>query len=142
MAAALESEYSMITPLDEDRNPILLNINRPTLSEDIIIQDLDLNHFVSKRSLTFFETMELDTSFLNMHPRFWDNDRKYLEQKEKIMNIQVVNDCAERSIALYQDYRNRITKDEDQVQYLLQVVEKSRNMYGGLTRKDILDNQK
>ena len=45
---------------------------------------------------------------------------------EFIRHLQVVNDPAERSVKLIEDFAKKITKDENQRQFLLQVVEKNR----------------
>jgi len=41
----------------------------------------------------------------------------------------VVNDCAERGVALIQSYNNALTKNEDEKQYLLQLVSDHRKKY-------------
>lgn len=46
-----------------------------------------------------------------------------------VSNLLVVNDVAERNIKLIEDYNSILTKDEDQKQYLLQVVNEYRNNY-------------
>ena len=43
-----------------------------------------------------------------------------------IRNLKVVNDVAERGVKLATDFSDIITTDEEQMQYLLQVVEDSR----------------
>ena len=47
--------------------------------------------------------------------------------KVKAKMIKLVNDCAERGIALVQKYNaSPLTKDESQLQYLLRLVSKHR----------------
>jgi len=41
----------------------------------------------------------------------------------------VVNDVAERNVKLIEEYNTILTKDEDQKQYLLQVVNEYRKKY-------------
>lgn len=47
----------------------------------------------------------------------------------KLKKIRVVNDTAERSVKLTEEYNNSITKDEKRKQYLLQSVSKHRKTY-------------
>ena len=43
--------------------------------------------------------------------------------------MKVVNDCAERGIALIEKYNESLTKDEDQKQFLLRFVQRHRQLY-------------
>jgi len=43
--------------------------------------------------------------------------------------MKVVNDSAERAIALMQQYKSSLTKNEEQKQFLLCLVEKQRKQY-------------
>ena len=47
----------------------------------------------------------------------------------RVRALRVVNDFAERGIALIQDYNSAITTDKEQKQYLLQTVENHRKMF-------------
>jgi len=59
---------------------------------------------------------------LNEHPLKWTNNEDYNKTLLILKNISVINDVAERGVKLIEDYNNKITKDEPQNQYLLQVV--------------------
>lgn len=50
----------------------------------------------------------------------------------------MVNDAAERSIALFQEYRG-LTKDHDEQEYVMQVIEKSRKEYTNLSKESIVN---
>ena len=43
--------------------------------------------------------------------------------------LKVVNDCAERGVALIQSYNGALTNDETQKQYLLQLVSRHRKLF-------------
>jgi len=47
----------------------------------------------------------------------------------KVKQLRVVNDCAERGIALISTYNAALTKDESQKQYLLQLVATHRKKF-------------
>lgn len=53
----------------------------------------------------------------------WHENNHYLKGLEIVKNFKVVNDVAERAVQLTQDYINGLAKDENQKQYLLQVIE-------------------
>jgi len=67
-----------------------------------------------------------------------ENDQK---SKELVNNINVVNDIAERGIKLIKDYNNKLlTKNEDQKQYLLQVVSEYRQQFPNCKQSTLSNN--
>jgi len=46
-----------------------------------------------------------------------------------VTGLKVVNDTAERGVKLIQDFNSCLTKDEEQRQYLLQVVSECRHIF-------------
>ena len=67
--------------------------------------------------------MNIDTEFLSTDPASWEESPAYLNAQKRIKALQVVNDFAERGVAMVERYHSAHTKDETQKQYLLQVVE-------------------
>jgi hypothetical protein len=61
----------------------------------------------------------------------WGSNEQFQKALCIMKQIPVVNDVAERGIKLIEDYNNKITKDEYQKQYLLQVVSDYRKKYPG-----------
>ena len=55
-------------------------------------------------------------------PNEWNDDSIYKQFKLACDKMTVVNDCAERAIALVTNYNSALTKNEQQEQYLLTVV--------------------
>lgn len=53
----------------------------------------------------------------------------------------MVNDFAERGLALMQAYNLALTKDEDQRQFLLQVIEDHRKRYPDARKSTVTANQ-
>ncbi len=53
-----------------------------------------------------------------------------------VLNVEVVNDCAERGIHLINDFKNS-TFDENQQEYLFQVVENHRKRIDSLKKSDL-----
>ena len=48
-----------------------------------------------------------------------------------VKSVQLVNDVAERGVSLIQQFNASITRDEEQKQYLLQIVENHRQTFVG-----------
>jgi len=74
-------------------------------------------------SRTFFQTSRIDDSFLDMPVNTWEKNQSFKAATDKIKNLACINDCADRGVALIQEFIATATNDEAQKQYLLQVVE-------------------
>ena len=73
--------------------------------------------------------------FLSTDPNQWPNDDLYRNFQKQINVIKVVNDTAERGIALISDYNNVLTTDEDQKQHLYKVVTQERKNFPSTSKK-------
>ena len=62
-------------------------------------------------------------------PASWNNNESYQKAKVTINGLRVVNDCAERVVALITQYNDVLSKNEEQRQYLLQVVQEHRHKF-------------
>ena len=93
-----------------------------------------LESFVTKRTECLFDLLS-DTGkdearlFLSKDPEEWEQDESYQKLKKIAQHIKVVNDTAERGIALMQIYNDSLTRDEEQKQFLLRFVARHRNIY-------------
>lgn len=57
-----------------------------------------------------------------------------------VNDINVVNDTAERAVKLMQDYNPMLTKDEEQKQYILQVVKNYQKQFPMSTKEILSQN--
>lgn len=114
--------------VDYDNEPVHTKRYETKDVADVITKDLDF--FVNAESLNLFKRFNLSTDFLNNHPSTWDTDEHYVAALNCITNLKVVNDCAERMVKLMKDFNGELTKDEEQLQYILQIVQKHRQDYG------------
>lgn len=73
--------------------------------------------------------MQLDTLFLEVDPSVWKGLDSYKKSRDIVKGIKVVNDCAERGVALISQFNAKLTKNEEQKQYLSQVVETHRKQF-------------
>ncbi|KAK2703771.1 hypothetical protein QYM36_017903 [Artemia franciscana] len=100
----------------------------------------NLEHFVTAKSAKLFQMMDLPDGFLTVDPDLWEDRHDYKLASETVRSLKVVNDHAERGVALIQEYSGFITQDESQLQFLLQVVNEHRRVYP-VSRKQTLSGQ-
>ena len=117
------------------------NFARP--SKPVALKQLDMksfNHraqletYVTSRSLNIFNILSTNgkeeaKAFLSKPPAIWPSYPTYQQMKTNVKLLKVVNDCAERGVALIQSYNGALTEDETQKQYLLQLVSRHRKLF-------------
>ena len=86
-----------------------------------------LTKFTTTTSKEFFQALDISTGFLLKDPEEWRTDPAFIAASDRIKALHVVNDFAERGVALMQSFNRALTKSEEQRQFLLQVVEKHRH---------------
>ena len=89
-------------------------------------------------SRELLDNLQTDNSFLEEDPEAWILNEAFCIAKKTIQKLPTVNDHAEPGVALIQDYNRQLTTKEDQLQYLLKVVEQHRKDFPILL-KDILN---
>lgn len=85
--------------------------------------------------MELFKKFDLSSDFLEKDISIWSSDENYIECAEFFKGLKVTNDVAERGVALIEEYNNYLTKDEFQLQYLLQVVREHRQRYPDCLKK-------
>lgn len=85
--------------------------------------------FISHNSLKLFSRFRINTDFLNQDPITWNTNVSYLNGKEVIKSLKVINDIAERAVKLIQDYNGRVVRDAEQQEFLLRCVQEHRRLY-------------
>ncbi|KAK2705764.1 hypothetical protein QYM36_015958 [Artemia franciscana] len=100
----------------------------------------NLEHFVTAKSAKLFQMMDLPDGFLTVDPDLWEDRHDYKLASETVRSLKVINDHAERGVALIQEYSGFVTQDESQLQFLLQVVNEHRRVYPD-SRKQTLSGQ-
>ena len=76
----------------------------------------------------------MNSSFLKRPSKEWIDDTSFINGKEKIKNMRVVNDSAERGVKLASDF-NKASHSEERFQQVLQVVVNSRHGMPDLREK-------
>lgn len=76
--------------------------------------------------------------FLKTEVETWDNDESYKRNKAIAYSMRVVNDIAERGVALMEEYNKLHTTDEEQKQYLLLLVKDYRKKFPDTKKSTLL----
>lgn len=126
---------------DETKAAMASNFSRPSnsnnfrrLDEKTFNYSTPLEEYVTSRSLKLFDLLDKDgqqkaQSFLSKPVALWTEDSIFQEMKQSVKLLKVVNDCAERGIALIRSYNNTLTINEDQKQYLVKLVSRHRKLF-------------
>jgi len=124
MVAALQKE-------DTDRPP-----KRPEIPLNSF-NSCTLDNLVTNNSMNLFRLLNLSTEFLSTDPDMWEEQESYAVAKRRLATLKVVNDTTERGVALIQEYNKTLTKDERDLQFLLQVVADHRQLYPVANKTDL-----
>ena len=118
----------LVTNICNDRGPHLMNS-----------QSLPTEVKQLKISKTLFQTCGLDDSFLEQLISIWSDNYSWQLAAEFAHNLPSINDLAERGVALIQEF-NASTRNEEQRQYLLQVIEEHRKNFSIVKiNRDVLE---
>lgn len=102
------------------------------------ISNKQLHDFVTQNTMNFFRILSIPDCFLSTDPETWATNAAYLEAESVVRELRVVNDTAERGVALMQDYNALLTKDEEQTQFALQVVKEHRKRFPDSKKSTLL----
>ena len=72
----------------------------------------------------------------------WHNIGSFQEVVKKVSSLFVINNTAERGVALIQDYNKLLIKQEDQLQFLLQTVAAHRTAFSDSLKSTLPQNSK
>ena len=106
--------YGILSRQAEEINPPKKG---KVLSEDI--SKLKLGDLTTTNSLKFFECLGMNFDFLHVPVTDWKNNESYLEGRNIVSSLQVVNDHAERGVKFLSDFNRSVTIDEKIFQDLL-----------------------
>jgi hypothetical protein len=124
-AVSLHVKREMLKAMSH-RQVIRKNEKRPLLKPWLCTS---LDSLVTENSRKLLDALPLKLDFLQDDPETWNRNPMYREAKTTINNLTVVNDNAERGVALIQKFNSHHTRDEDQLQFLLQVVTDHRKRF-------------
>ena len=90
---------------------------------------LRLSDFVDTESLFMFDCFDFKKDWLDKPVDTWENYESFKEMENFVRNLKLTNDTAERGVKLVTDYCKTLTKDSEDLQNLMQVVEQHRGEY-------------
>ena len=103
----------------------------------IVTEHTRPNKFVGQNSWLLFNLLGHKGDWLKTPPVEWNKSEEYQEALNFLQNLKVVNDTAERGIKLISDYATSITNDEEEKQFLLQIVENHRKQVPNITKSNL-----
>lgn len=121
-----DMKRKMVKAIEKDRQKIS---RRPSLNAEAFLRNEGLEQFVSKASMTLFNRLGLSDDWLKEDPTKWPQLENYLKAQSLVSGLEVTNDRAERGVALIEAYNRKMTTNEDQLQFLLQVVSEHKRMF-------------
>lgn len=141
----VEDEMKTSMVVNFSRAPNKIAVKR--LEKKTFDHNSPLSEYVTSRSMLFFDLLskngqEEAKSFLLKPPTLWSDDAIFQDMSAKVKLLKVVNDTAERGIALIQSYNSALTKDETQKQYLLQLVSSHRKQFPAPTKGAVMNANK
>ena len=88
-----------------------------------------LSIFATSNTRLLFTKLKIPDFFLQLSVAQWKENHDYQTAKTFCTSLAVTNDNAERSVAVVQTLFGHLTKDEEQLQYLLQVLSQHRKNF-------------
>src|SRR6218665_3782477 len=82
-----------------------------------------LSDCVTTNTRQFFVALDIPQDFLHQHPSEWKSNSGYIRGLCLFQTVKAVKDAAEHGISLIHSINASITNQEEQKQFLLQVVE-------------------
>ncbi|KAG0712093.1 hypothetical protein GWK47_002150 [Chionoecetes opilio] len=93
--------------------------------------------FATANSRRIFERLNLPSGFLDVAPEELEDREDFRKAAETVQCLHVVNDHAERGVALIQKFSGSITHDEEQLQFLVRVVDDHRRRYPDALKRTV-----
>jgi hypothetical protein len=136
-AVSTSTKCNMVAALTEQSED---HVVQHKLVEVANLTERTLEDFVSAKSMGFFDKLGISTDFLSTDPAEWEHDDDFVKAEQTVLSLKVVNDHAERGVALVQGYNKLLTKTEEQFQLLLQVVSDHRVRYPDCRKRTLTKN--
>lgn len=98
----------------------------------------DLSDLIGCQSTDAIKNLHLNLDFMyNLDTEKWNDSKEYKIAKSFVDRISVVNDVAERYLALMTNFNENLTRKEIKKQQVLQVVQDNRKRIKGCTKKTL-----
>ncbi|KAG7156415.1 hypothetical protein Hamer_G006168 [Homarus americanus] len=105
----------------------------------VIQQTTRLSDLIDERSWMIFKEHHVcGTAWLMSPVEDWEKNEEFMKLKDFSRSLKVTNDVAERGIKLMQDFIGSVTKDEQQLQDVMHLVEKHRKQMSGFSKSALM----
>ena len=121
-----------------ERDSVEKRLKRACINIDFIESKL-LPDFTTKRSIFIFEKLSLPDEFLQYPAAQWNHQPSFSAAKKIISCLAVTNDHAERAVAMVEKFSGSLTKDEQQLQFLMKVVADHRKKFPDACKRTLLE---
>lgn len=98
-----------------------------------------IDSFVTPQTKRFFDRFNIDKSFLEVDPAEWSNNINYKYGLKTVTELRVVNDAAEQAVRLFDGYCSIITHNEEQKQFVIQIVSKYRKLFPNAKKTTVIN---
>lgn len=98
----------------------------------------EIDHFVTPQTRNFFVRFEIDEKFLETDPALWCENAEYQNGFKIVKNLKVVNDVAERGVRLFTEYNEILTRDEEQKQFVMQLVSEHQRIFANANKETVM----
>ncbi|KAG0727484.1 hypothetical protein GWK47_034566 [Chionoecetes opilio] len=122
--------------IDVEKKQMVKALDKPSSKKELkrlegkmMTMSSSLSSFVTSKTRSFFQKLDADEGFLAKDPALWEEDDRFKDARKRALGLRVVNDAAERGIALVQRYLGS-TKSAAEKKYLLQLVHHHRKLVG------------
>lgn len=79
--------------------------------------------------MKLFSRFKINEGFLKNDPKSWETNTDFVNAKNIINSLTIINDTAERAVKLMDDFNESLTLNEEQKQYVLLCVQQHRKTY-------------
>ncbi|KAG0713304.1 hypothetical protein GWK47_016498 [Chionoecetes opilio] len=91
----------------EEKKQMVKALDKPASKKELkrlegkkMTMSSSLSPFVTSKTRSFFQKLEADEGFLAKDPALWEEDDRFKNARKRALGLRVVNDAAERGIAL------------------------------------------
>ncbi|KAG0716602.1 hypothetical protein GWK47_009284 [Chionoecetes opilio] len=127
----------------EEKKQMVKALDKPASKKELkqlegtkMTMSSSLSSFVTSKTRSFFQKLDADEGFLAKDPALWEENDRFKDARKRALGLRVVNDAAERGIALVQRYLGS-TKSAAQEKYLLQLIHHHRKLVGREKKEDL-----
>ena len=113
--------------MGDEEPPKRVSINQQMITSS------NLNSFVTSTSKVLFQKLKLPSGFLQKDPDTWNDDNNFLRTSSIVPKLKVVNDHAQRGVAIIREYCG--LKNEQQLQFLRRISQEHQKNFPTAEKK-------